>query len=970
MPLAIVYTDMANPTGVQGGVFADKKFFIVQRVPQRSRFISLVEGNGGRVVKLEAQADYLIADHMRPDAPPASLSYKFIDEALKQGKLPEDETIFLANRSRPTKSNATAGASSSKKSTRTPFTDDDDKMLYKWVAKAQEEGLALQGNKLYQQLAAHNDRHTYHSWRDRYIKVLEAKPPAGWEDYPDENLPSMKAPITDLPSTALPRSTATLRPSSTSPRKARVVFTEQDDQELQNWVDQEAKRGGSVYGNNIYKELEATNPRHTYHSWRDRYIKYFADPTPAQDDVNADAESGPASPSRTPSVSSSGRPTSRPPVKRSGFRVPPAASASAESPTGGNPPSAASPPATTSRKQASATDTQPSTSRSVPESMGPPSTSAIPGDARLTKALAESVHITRPAASATHIPSQRRAQPDTTVSRTNGPFANIQPVQSQRQPPSFRHRSTQTDLESRIQDDLDFTKQDFDNLLSVAIDIQNVCVGRYQESWIAFAQSNSTHSAVEWRSFYERRVLPVALQRENDPEFISVQDDHRWVAFWQNQAQPIETLPYQERGETAEAQETSPEAEGQSTPHALRAEIKTEGDDHDASTKRKAESLDAILEPVLTPKRQRTIDPTSARAKTPVAQPLTQGPDAGITITSSSQVAPSASYHPGHEEMRDEEIRDSEIQDDGAAEQLQREMAENKDIRHQLTRANLARIQAENGLPEEQRGIDIEIDDEDDDQGFFADYLGELLPAELKAKVFDTVETRDDQHDDDGNDDENDDDEDIPIISTQHEEEQVYDPAVLEVDPNLDIPSYQPSAEFATNNTQVRLDVTQTQPWEVSSAPSQTDHYRLSTQAIYDLETQPFDAEIPDPPSDFEEDSTPHNNTDSQILAEDEFWPWIDSQIALGFLEDVVKEALRATSFNPKLASKVLEARGGRVNLAGVWTPAEDDIAEGGDAGAIRVLEGKHGRGSVMKRLAFLRQWRDDEEAAAALADG
>ncbi|KAI5243364.1 hypothetical protein E4T43_04210 [Aureobasidium subglaciale] len=1048
MPPAIVYTAMANPTGIQGGVFADKKFFIVQRVPQRSHFISLVEGNGGRVVKLEAQADYLIADHMRPDAPAGSLSYKFIDEAIQNGEIPEDETTFLANRSKPTKSNATAGASSSKKSTRTAFTDDDDRMLYKWVAKAHEEGLALQGNKLYQQLAAHNDRHTYHSWRDRYIKVLEAKPPAGWEDYPDERLPNMIAPITDLPSTALPRSTATLGRSSISPRKAHVFFTDEDDRELQEWVKEKAKSGGSVNGNKIYKELEAKNPRHSYHSWRDRYIRYFAEPGPAQDNLDADGEAVSEASSRTPSISRSptksrvpfteeddrvlrmwvggaqqrgepllgnelykklatrnprhsyhswrdrwikhvalrnsrdetapiqddipsprpspspDRPISRPPVRRSAFRVPPAASASAKSPINGNSPFIAPRLATTPKETVVPAALQASASASVSGSMRPPQTSANPREE--PKALAEPVSMTPPAISTYQISSQRKAQSNSTVSRTNGSPAKSQPIQSRRQPSSVRHRSTQTDLESRMQDDLDFTKQEFESLLSVAIDIQNVCVGRYQESWIAFAKSNPSHSAIDWRSFYERKVLPVALQKENDSEYVSVQDDQRWIAFWQNQAQPIETLPYHERDGGSKDQEAPEEMEVETTPLPSRAEIKTDNDVLDASSKRRAES---VMEPEQTLKRQRTIDPTLAPAKLLAAQSPTQEPHAGDMITISSQVAPSPSYHSDADEvMEDEEIRDSEVQDDEAAEQLQREMAENKDERHQLTRANLARIQAENGSPEEQRGIDIERDDDNDDQGHFADYLGELLPAALKARLLETAETKDDQHDDDcSEDDDNgdDEDEDMSIIKTQHDEEQVYDPAMLEVDPNLDVPSYQSSAEFAANNTQLRLDVPETQPWEVSSAPSQTERHRLSTQAIYDIETQPFDADIPDPPFDFEEDTTPHNNTDSQILADDECWPWIDSQIALGFSEDVAKEALRATSLNPKLAAEVLQARGGRVNLAGVWTSVEDDIAEGGDAGALRALEGKHGVGCVMKRLAFLRQWREDEEAAA-----
>ncbi|KAG9702208.1 hypothetical protein KCU73_g18335, partial [Aureobasidium melanogenum] len=165
MPPAIVYTDMAESADVQGRVFANLKFFIVQRVPSRSHYISLVESNGGSVVKLEAQADYLIADHLRHDAPAGALSYKFIEEAIKQRGIPEDDSPFLAGRRKSTNTVTTAVASSSKKSTRTLFTDDDDKLLYKWVRRADDQGLAIQGNTLYQLLAAHNPRHTFHSWR-------------------------------------------------------------------------------------------------------------------------------------------------------------------------------------------------------------------------------------------------------------------------------------------------------------------------------------------------------------------------------------------------------------------------------------------------------------------------------------------------------------------------------------------------------------------------------------------------------------------------------------------------------------------------------------------------------------------------------------------------------------------------------------------------------------------------------------
>ncbi|KAG9956487.1 hypothetical protein KCU98_g17398, partial [Aureobasidium melanogenum] len=168
------------------------------------------------------------------------------------------------------------------------------------------------------------------------------------------------------------------------------------------------------------------------------------------------------------------------------------------------------------------------------------------------------------------------------------------------------------------------------------------------------------------------------------------------------------------------------------------------------------------------------------------------------------------------------------------------------------------------------------------------------------------------------------------------------------------------------NNPNMHLDAPVTQSWEASSVPtqSQPERQRLSTQAIYEAETQQFDADVPSPPPEFAEETQSYAaQTDSQILSAEEFWPWIDAQTAAGYAEEDVIAALRQTSFNPKLASMVLKARG-EVDIAGVWTEEEDRIAEGRDAKAIRRLEVKHGRDSVTKRLQFLDDWRKDEEIA------
>ncbi|KAI4853324.1 hypothetical protein E4T44_00910 [Aureobasidium sp. EXF-8845] len=956
MPPAIVYTDMADPVGGADGVFTDSKFFIVQRVPQRSHYVSLVESNGGTVVKLEAQADYLIADHMRHDAPSGSLSYKFIEEAINQGEIPDDKA-FLANRRKSANSTA---ATSSKKSTRTLFTDDDDKLLYALVHKAKEQGYAIQGNTLYQVLAAHNTRHTMHSWRDRYIKVLSLKPPTAWESYPDAELPPLDTPITDLPSTALPRSTSRSTITSTPKSRVHTPFTEEDDRELRAWVTKKANQGAPLGGNAIYKELEARNPRHTFHSWRDRWFRHLSLREPDGHDHDMDEGIDPQrdESAGTPVEEVTTLPlpkptTSKTPLKkRPSFRIPPGASASADDASRVAPAAAKIPSTTIEPLVATAAPTTSHPDIITHSTTRPATTSKNQANTPMVRARNLSSPIMSQQTPA-HVLSRQDPSPE-------------QPL------PSFRHEAVQADSEFESNDDSAFTEQDFKDLLSVALDIQNVCVGRYQESWIKWAKEDGRHTAVEWRSYYERRVLPIVLHTD-DAELPESQRTGSWIEFWRHQGQPIVVLPYNRatgvpsalsdvvnevaRPRKSITRHVEPDEEMADTvTHANKPD--------DAllwSAKRKVQdSIESVEEPAT--KRQRTVTPPHPMNNNPPTDQVLSQPTADAAIGISSRGVLSPSYH-------SDEQQGEENSEDQVAGQLRREMAEDKDDRHRLTRGNLARIQAENGLPEDNRGIDIEEDDEDDDQADFATYLASMLPPSLKEKALETVETHESQVDQADEVDEEG-DEDILMNNDQHDIEYEIDPALLEVDQ----PSYQSSAEFQANNCNIHLDVPITQPWEASSLPSQSQSQsqsqhpqRLSTQAIFEAETQAFDAEVPLPPDKLYEEveiSYTTAQTDSQILAEDETWPWIDSQIAIGHAEETVFSALRATSMNPKLAAAVLEAKGKHVDAAGVWTEEDDRVAEGRDAKAIRKLKGKHGKGSVEKRITFLAQWRTDEEIA------
>ncbi|KAI5370480.1 putative TRF2-interacting telomeric protein/Rap1 [Septoria linicola] len=163
--------------GAAASVFAGLSFFLVQRLPTRSQLIRDIETNGGRVVKLETQADYVIADHARTDAPAGSYSWKLITTAIRDGAVPTNLADFPAGPRPGTVRDVGSGMPA--KGTRTAFTLDEDRELWQWVEHEKARGAMIKGNEIYKRLEQVNPRHTFQAWRDRYIKKLINDPPAG-----------------------------------------------------------------------------------------------------------------------------------------------------------------------------------------------------------------------------------------------------------------------------------------------------------------------------------------------------------------------------------------------------------------------------------------------------------------------------------------------------------------------------------------------------------------------------------------------------------------------------------------------------------------------------------------------------------------------------------------------------------------------------------------------------------------------
>ncbi|KAF2227379.1 hypothetical protein BDZ85DRAFT_2633 [Elsinoe ampelina] len=283
--------------GVQ--LFSDKAFFVLQRVPFRSSYIEKIEHHGGRVVRVEQQADYVIADHVRKDAPYGSLSYDFVDDAIRSGALPELEKhrIGPPTSTAPPSSRPLGGLSAPTKGTRTPFSTADDLELWNWVKHAEAQGAALKGNEIYKELERRNPRHTYQSWRDRYLKIVSLRPPLGATQAGPLTPPSDHAPPPAPKTQPVPQTTrvedsrVASRPASTAmPAQSGLRSLEQRGQavtanglphgfsegDLELLIDEATHIENILFGDleDAWQKYAAHHNHHTAEEWAEFYIKH------------------------------------------------------------------------------------------------------------------------------------------------------------------------------------------------------------------------------------------------------------------------------------------------------------------------------------------------------------------------------------------------------------------------------------------------------------------------------------------------------------------------------------------------------------------------------------------------------------------------------------------------------------------------------------------------------------------------
>lgn len=151
----------------RSSLFANTKIWFSHSIPQRQWLITNAQANGAVIVDRDTDADIRLVDHARKNNAPGTYSYQYVEKSIRNGQL-EDLARYAIGASSHA-SRAIGSTVTAPKPGRTPFTLEDDRLLWKWIGPLYDQG-AWKGNEIYKQLAEVNPRHTYQSWRDRFIK--------------------------------------------------------------------------------------------------------------------------------------------------------------------------------------------------------------------------------------------------------------------------------------------------------------------------------------------------------------------------------------------------------------------------------------------------------------------------------------------------------------------------------------------------------------------------------------------------------------------------------------------------------------------------------------------------------------------------------------------------------------------------------------------------------------------------------
>jgi hypothetical protein len=173
MTAPVVYDGVVAADGQpRSGLFKKLKFWVAVNCPSRNSLLEAIQvsgvskchpsddhtrivcaddqqTNGGTVVRNEKDADVLIADPPRKNVPAGSVSWKWINDCVRDGDLLDSAPYRLGP---PVGVARPAGSSAPKKGMRNPFTKADDDIILRFVAQSKGGKASLGGNKIWQSL--------------------------------------------------------------------------------------------------------------------------------------------------------------------------------------------------------------------------------------------------------------------------------------------------------------------------------------------------------------------------------------------------------------------------------------------------------------------------------------------------------------------------------------------------------------------------------------------------------------------------------------------------------------------------------------------------------------------------------------------------------------------------------------------------------------------------------------------------
>jgi hypothetical protein len=163
--------DTSDRPSLTHTLFRGQKLWFGHAVPQRKWLIENARQNGAIIVDLDTDADVRLVDHTRKNNVPGTTSFQYVESSIRKGTLEDLASHAVGVRNRV--SRAIGSTVTAPKHGRTPFTEQDDQVLWNWLKPFMDRGGADKGLEIFKQLEVVHPQHTYQSWHDRWRKKVQ-----------------------------------------------------------------------------------------------------------------------------------------------------------------------------------------------------------------------------------------------------------------------------------------------------------------------------------------------------------------------------------------------------------------------------------------------------------------------------------------------------------------------------------------------------------------------------------------------------------------------------------------------------------------------------------------------------------------------------------------------------------------------------------------------------------------------------